>query len=80
MDTGVLCMVAADKQQEAAIAAFEKLGVCRQLAEAAASLGWKEPSSIQQQGVPLLLQGKFADCQTLLANQRQAVCHSLATT
>lgn len=40
-----------------AITAFEALGVCRQLAEAAAGLGWKTPSSIQVQAVPHLLQG-----------------------
>ena len=44
-------------ENEKAIAAFQELGVCRQLAEAAASLGWKSPSSIQAQAVPHLLQG-----------------------
>ena len=39
------------------IAAFEALGVCTQLAEAAAGLGWKKPSSIQEQAIPHLLQG-----------------------
>lgn len=40
-----------------AITAFEALGVCHQLAEAAAGLGWKTPSSIQVQAIPHLLQG-----------------------
>ena len=38
--------------------AFEKLGVCRQLAVAAAELGWKTPTSIQEQAVPHLLAGE----------------------
>ena len=45
--------------QQASVEAFKKLGICEQLAEAAAALGWKEPTSIQQQAVPLLLQGDF---------------------
>ena len=44
-------------EQEKAVAAFEALGVCRQLADAAAGLGWKSPSSIQVQAIPHLLQG-----------------------
>lgn len=38
-------------------AAFQGLGVCEQLAEAAAALGWKSPSAIQEQAVPMVLQG-----------------------
>ena len=45
------------KEAEDAARAFEQLGVCTQLAEAAASLGWKSPTSIQQQAIPQLLQG-----------------------
>jgi hypothetical protein len=41
----------------ASVAAFMELGVCSQLAEAAASLGWKLPSVIQTQAIPHLLQG-----------------------
>lgn len=41
-----------------AVSAFEALGLCTQLAEAAADLGWKSPSPVQQQAVPLLLQGR----------------------
>lgn len=37
---------------------FKELGVCEELAEAAVSLGWKTPSSIQQQAIPHLLQGR----------------------
>lgn len=40
--------------------AFQNLGVCSQLAEAAVSLGWKSPSAIQIQAVPHALQGGFA--------------------
>ena len=50
-----------------AVAAFESLGLCQQLAEAAADLGWKSPTNVQQQAVPFLIQGKgsyscFAVC------------------
>lgn len=45
------------EERAAAIKAFEELGLCAQLAEAAAGLGWKTPSPIQQQAVPPLLQG-----------------------
>lgn len=47
-----------EEEHSKAVAAFQKLGVCEQLAEAAAALGWKSPSSIQEQAVPLVLQGK----------------------
>ena len=46
-----------EAEAKAAATAFEKLGVCLQLAEAAASLGWKVPSAIQEQAVPHLLAG-----------------------
>jgi ATP-dependent RNA helicase DDX47/RRP3 len=46
-----------EDEKAKAVALFEKLGVCTQLAEAAASLGWKSPSAIQEQAVPLVLQG-----------------------
>ncbi|EIE25544.1 DEAD-domain-containing protein [Coccomyxa subellipsoidea C-169] len=49
---------------EDAIKLFEKLGVCRQLAEAAASLGWKVPTSIQEQAVPHLLADVIGLAQT----------------
>ncbi|KAL4442077.1 hypothetical protein ABPG77_011338 [Micractinium sp. CCAP 211/92] len=47
-----------EEEHSKAVAAFQKLGVCEQLAEAAAALGWKSPSSIQEQAVPLVLQDK----------------------
>ena len=46
------------KAKSEAADAFEKLGVCRQLAVAAAELGWKTPTSIQEQAVPHLLAGE----------------------
>ena len=46
-----------EKAKSDAADAFEKLGVCRQLAVAAAELGWKTPTSIQEQAVPHLLAG-----------------------
>ncbi len=46
-----------DAEKKAAVESFEKLGLCSQLAEAAATLGWKKPSSIQEQAVPLLIAG-----------------------
>ena len=46
-----------DAEEAAAAKEFEKLGVHPQLAEAAASLGWKKPSAIQEQAVPQLLKG-----------------------
>ena len=57
-------VVEATGSQEA-VALFEKLGVCRQLAESAAGLGWKAPTSIQEQAVPHLLAGECAtDCRS----------------
>ena len=47
-----------EKAKTEAADAFEKLGVCRQLAVAAADLGWKAPTSIQEQAVPHLLAGR----------------------
>ena len=41
----------------AAAAAFEELGVCTELAQACAALGWKAPTAIQTQAVPLALAG-----------------------
>jgi superfamily II DNA/RNA helicase len=46
-----------DEEVKAAVKAFEALGLCAQLAEAAAGLGWKAPSVIQQQAIPPLLAG-----------------------
>lgn len=46
-----------EKETAVAVAEFRKLGVHSQLAEAAAGLGWKKPSAIQEQAIPQLLQG-----------------------
>lgn len=48
-----------ESDHKAAVKAFEELGICAQLAEAAASLGWKSPTSIQEQAIPNVLQGRF---------------------
>ena len=45
-----------------AVTLFEKLGICRQLAESAVGLGWKAPTSIQEQAVPHLLAGELLLC------------------
>lgn len=37
--------------------AFKELGVCDELAEAAAALGWKGPTEIQKQAIPQTLTG-----------------------
>lgn len=37
---------------------FMELGVCKELADAAAQLGWHEPTEIQKQAIPLALKGK----------------------
>lgn len=47
-----------EEDAKKAVQAFEALGICNQLAEAAASLGWKSPSSIQEQAIPQVLQGE----------------------
>ena len=62
-------------ENDKAIAAFEELGVCRQLAEAAANLGWKSPSSIQAQAIPHLLQGIVPRCAQ--AKSCKAILNSL---
>ena len=45
-------------ERKKSIEEFTALGVCDELATAAASLGWKEPSEIQKQSIPQALQGK----------------------
>ena len=65
--------LADEKAKTEAADAFEKLGVCRQLAVAAADLGWKSPTSIQEQAVPHLLAGRpphlCAACQSVPVKQ-----------
>ncbi|CAL5219178.1 g962 [Coccomyxa viridis] len=51
-------MVSEQPAAEEAVTLFEKLGICRQLAQSAVGLGWKAPTSIQEQAVPHLLAGK----------------------
>jgi superfamily II DNA/RNA helicase len=46
-----------ESEAKTPLEAFQKLGVCSQLAEAAVSLGWKAPSAIQVQAIPRALQG-----------------------
>jgi superfamily II DNA/RNA helicase len=48
-----------EDEKEKSIKAFETLGICKQLAEAAASLGWKLPTNIQEQAIPNVLNGKL---------------------
>ena len=51
-------MELSEKEKKQACESFEALGVCSQLASAAADLKWKRPTPVQEQAVPLLLQGK----------------------
>lgn len=55
----VVCgtMVSQTAPEQTIIERFKALGVCEELAEAAAALGWKSPTHIQEQAVPHLLQG-----------------------
>ena len=64
-----------EEEHKASMEAFQALGVCAQLAEAAASLGWKTPSSIQEQAVPLVLAGKCIASRSLLL-AHVVGCHS----
>jgi superfamily II DNA/RNA helicase len=50
-------MVSQTAPEQTIIERFKALGVCEELAEAAAALGWKSPTHIQEQAVPHLLQG-----------------------
>eukprot|EP01025_Chloroclados_australasicus_P019821 TRINITY_DN20867_c0_g2_i2.p1 TRINITY_DN20867_c0_g2~~TRINITY_DN20867_c0_g2_i2.p1 ORF type:complete len:448 (-),score=59.52 TRINITY_DN20867_c0_g2_i2:605-1927(-) len=46
------------EEQVKASKEFQELGVCSELADTAAELGWKKPTSIQQQAIPHSIQGK----------------------
>uniref|UniRef100_A0A0D6R2K4 RNA helicase n=1 Tax=Araucaria cunninghamii TaxID=56994 RepID=A0A0D6R2K4_ARACU len=48
----------ASNEQEEEVHTFASLGVCEQLAEACDSLGWKKPTTIQVQSIPLALEGR----------------------
>lgn len=45
-------------EEEAEVHTFASLGVCEQLTEACDALGWKKPSPIQVQSIPLALEGR----------------------
>ena len=47
-----------ESEKKKAVEAFSALGVCDELAQACASLGWKAPSAIQTESIPQALQGK----------------------
>ena len=46
-----------EAEHSKAVEAFESLGICHQLAETAATLGWKAPTTIQEQAIPSVLKG-----------------------
>lgn len=46
-----------DEKKKHSKAAFQKLGISPQLAESCADLGWKAPTSIQEEAVPHALEG-----------------------
>lgn len=48
----------AESEEEGGKGAFEALGVCAELAEAAESLGWSTPTEVQKQAIPLALKGQ----------------------
>lgn len=45
-------------EEEEDVHTFASLGVCEQLTEACDALGWKKPSPIQVQSIPLALEGR----------------------
>jgi len=51
-----------EEERKKSVEAFEALGICSQLAEAAAALGWKCPSPIQEQAIPHVLQSENIIC------------------
>jgi hypothetical protein len=72
---------ATDAEKDESIRAFEALGVCQQLAESCAALGWKTPSPIQEEAVPHLLQGitpSFSGRWTCLSTCTQAISELLS--
>lgn len=44
-------------QRADSLASFIKLGVCKELAATAVDMGWKQPSKIQEEAIPLIIQG-----------------------
>ncbi len=69
-----------EQEKQTAISAFTKLGICTQLAEAAAGLGWKAPSSIQEQAIPHLLAGEEERSRRFSARRRAAAPSRGSTT
>eukprot|EP00899_Mesostigma_viride_P026555 jgi/Mesvir1/7084/Mv09192-RA.1 len=47
-----------ESREEEEEATFESLGVCPQLCEAVQTVGWKSPTSIQKESLPVAFQGK----------------------
>jgi len=72
MVTGDPSKSLSDAEHAEAILAFSKLGLCTQLAEAAAALGWKGPTAIQEQSIPPLLEGEQAPILPVPASYRQS--------
>lgn len=56
--TGTPDLTSATQTKEAVTATFKDLGVIEQLCEACTALGYKSPTPIQAQSVPLALQGR----------------------
>jgi superfamily II DNA/RNA helicase len=54
-----------EEETKTTVESFEALGICKQLAESAAALGWKTPTGIQQQAIPLALAGARPAAQPL---------------
>jgi hypothetical protein len=46
-------------QQTALKAVWKKIGVCNELCDAAMHMRWHQPTEIQEQAIPLLLEGAF---------------------
>ena len=45
-------------------AAFQELGLCDELCDAAANMRWKAPSEIQKEAIPPLLEGVLCTAKT----------------
>jgi ATP-dependent RNA helicase DDX47/RRP3 len=56
MASAALSEADAEKSKEA----FKALGVCDELCEACADMGWKVPTEIQREALPPLLEGARA--------------------
>jgi ATP-dependent RNA helicase DDX47/RRP3 len=47
-----------DKPEEAEEATWESIGLCEQLSSTCLQLGWKKPSRIQSETIPIAVQGR----------------------